>query len=269
MKTVNRSGFSLIELSIVLVILGLIVGGILAGLSLIRAAELRSVSVDFQSHKAAIQAFDNKYSALPGDMPNATRFWAAADGGDGLGADCHDVDVSASNATCNGNGNGLLNMNDGSLTPNGAEWYHAWVHLRNAGLIQGDFSGRRVSDPRGALPGVNVPKSELSDAGYVLMGHNPGSGGTFNWYPGHYRLLLMVGRGSSVGTQAPVLTSAEAWAIDTKMDDGKPGLGGVQVLHDNANCVTDTDKAAQYTAEYSLLEDIACTLLLVMDYAAE
>ena len=92
-----QRGFSLVELSIVLVILGLLTGGILAGQSLIRASELRAVSTEFQRYVAAVNTFRDKYFMLPGDMSNATAFWgedaaqcdtAAADGTPGSqGAD--------------------------------------------------------------------------------------------------------------------------------------------------------------------------------------
>lgn len=58
--------FSLVELSIVLVILGLLTGGILAGQSLIRAAELRAVSTEYSRYITATQSFRDKYFAVPG-----------------------------------------------------------------------------------------------------------------------------------------------------------------------------------------------------------
>lgn len=67
--------FSLVELSIVLVILGLLVGGVVAGQSLIRAAELRSVSTDYQRFLTATLTFRDKYFALPGDFTMASRVW--------------------------------------------------------------------------------------------------------------------------------------------------------------------------------------------------
>ena len=70
-----RAAFSLVELSIVLVILGLLTGGILTGQNLIRAAELRSVVTEFQTYQTAVMTFRDKYFALPGDMTNATDFW--------------------------------------------------------------------------------------------------------------------------------------------------------------------------------------------------
>src|ERR1700742_2576195 len=73
----SRRAFSLVELSIVLVILGLLVGGILGGKSLIRASELRSVVTQHDQILTAILGFKDKYFALPGDMNNATQFWGA------------------------------------------------------------------------------------------------------------------------------------------------------------------------------------------------
>lgn len=75
-----KNAFSLVELSIVLVILGLLTGGILAGQNLIRAAELRSVTTQLQQYQTALQTFRNKYFALPGDMTKATDFWTSAFG---------------------------------------------------------------------------------------------------------------------------------------------------------------------------------------------
>ena len=75
MKT---KGFSLMEMAMVLVVIGLIAGGIVGGKALIRASELRSVSSDKQKFQTAITAFEERYNYLPGDLPNATKIWGAA-----------------------------------------------------------------------------------------------------------------------------------------------------------------------------------------------
>lgn len=71
----RQSGFSLVEISIVIVVIGLLVGGVLAGRSVIRAAELRAVGTEMNNYVTAIYQFRDKYSGLPGDLVNATLYW--------------------------------------------------------------------------------------------------------------------------------------------------------------------------------------------------
>ena len=76
----SRAGFTLIELSIVLVIIGLVVGGIFVGKELVRASQLNSVLRDLDKYNSAVLTFKDKYGHLPGDIPNATQFWGSAGG---------------------------------------------------------------------------------------------------------------------------------------------------------------------------------------------
>src|ERR1700735_2843794 len=69
-KYAIKSGFTLIELSIVLVIIGLIVGGILTGQSLIDAAAQREQIAQIEKYNTAVRTFQGKYGYLPGDIPN-------------------------------------------------------------------------------------------------------------------------------------------------------------------------------------------------------
>lgn len=261
-KKCHKQGFSLVELSIVLVILGLLTGGILAGQSLIRAAELRSVSADINRYISATNTFRDKYMALPGDMRNAVRFWGAQAGAttDGTDTTCAALTVAAiSIATCNGDGNG--NIGNGG-TVGAHEEFRAWQHLANAGLIEGSFTGIRSTAPVYSTPGVNIPTSKISTSGFgwQYVG-SLASNGTYH-FAGSYGTTLLFGAGHPTWyNSVQVLRAEEAWNIDTKMDDGKPASGIVStfIYTSRPNC-TDSDTGA--IANYDLDNTaIGCPLL--------
>lgn len=213
--TTGKSAFSLVELSIVLVILGLLVGGVLSGQSLIRAAQIRSVSTDYQKYSAAIYSFRDKYFALPGDMPNATNFWGTAAGA-GNDSTCYNA-VENTTATCNGDADGTI----GSVTY--SEMYLIWKHLANAQLIEGRYIGTDATnsgDPSSVVPAKNMPSTKMSSSGYWQIGYVSLAGDALNF---------ALPSGSPLALYGASLTPADAWNIDTKVDDGLPGTGKIIV----------------------------------------
>jgi len=78
-------GFTLIEMSIILVIIGLVIGGVLVGRDLVAAARANKYIASIQEMKVNVNLFLDKFSYLPGDMPNATSFWSGTDDGNGDG----------------------------------------------------------------------------------------------------------------------------------------------------------------------------------------
>ena len=238
----NR-GFSLVELSIVLVILGLLTGGILAGQSLIRAAELRAVTSEYQRYMTAVQTFRDKYFALPGDMANATRFW-----GDDNAA-CADAAVpNGSPGTCNGNGSGQLSNSAGANTT--GELFQFWKQLALAGLIEGSYTGLSGSGGgQHSILGTNVPPSRLGNAGWSAY-FSANFAGNAEWFAYDYQNMLVIGSANATDIPySPVFKPEEAWNIDTKMDDGKPGQGKVMALWNNC---TDAAGFTALTANYAL-----------------
>lgn len=231
-------GFSLVELSIVLVILGLLTGGILAGQSLIRAAELRRLQNDFSRYTGAVHTFRDKYFALPGDMANASAFWGLL----ASGAACNTTPATGP-ATCNGNGNGQVGNPDG----NGNEVFRFWQHLANAGLVEGFYSGEGTFD---IIVGGTVPDARMSQAAWCARWDNDQAGAAvFSKYPAQHSFL--VGRADpSDPCQQRFLKVEEVWNIDMKMDDGNPVNGMVRA----AGISTCTDSALpDYTdATYDL-----------------
>lgn len=263
----KRQGFSLVELSIVLVILGLLTGGILSGQSLIRAAELRSVVTQASQYMAAIQTFRDRYRAIPGDMPNAVKFWGAQAGDttDGRDATCAALTTPATGiATCNGNGDGLIGIAGGGS--NTHEIFRFWQHLANAGLIEGTYSG--ITGSSGTtmhhVPGVNSPTSRIGRGGWTAVRRN--SGGDGNFFTIDYGNTLQLGMPSSGGTTyIAIMKPEEAWNMDTKLDDGKPAQGKFIGLQWDT-CTTAT-ASTQLDVEYRLDSSaIGCALVIRQIY---
>lgn len=241
MMRMTKRAFSLVELSIVLVILGLLVGGVLSGQSLIRAAELRAVSTDLSKINTAFYTFRDKYFALPGDMTNATQFWGAANA---TPATCRTTSGTTA-ATCDGNGDGLVGTADGGTTY--SEVFHAWKQLANAGLMEGNYTG--VACSPGIVcstPGTNVPRVKISNAGVSVTNISAiTSAADPNWFVSPYGNFLWYG-GVVAGAE-PGLTifkPEELWNIDTKLDDGVPSTGRILVQKIGApNCFMSSGAA--------------------------
>lgn len=258
----NRA-FSLVELSIVLVILGLLTGGILAGQSLIRAAELRSISNDTQRYITAVYAFRDKYFAIPGDMANAVKFWGAQAGGsnDGVDAACGPALTTAATgtATCNGNGNG----NVAAVNAENYESYRSWQQLANAGLIEGSYSGVTAGSANTFSPsiGVNSPRGRLSGTGFTFVYYAPTtSAADPTYFVGPNGNMFWFGGASASYTSSPVLKPEEAWNVDVKLDDGKPGFGNILSTKSATTCNTNTNPAV---SEYQLsLTGLNCQLFI-------
>jgi prepilin-type N-terminal cleavage/methylation domain-containing protein len=229
----KRTAFSLVELSIVLVILGLLVGGILAGQSLIRASELRAVTSEATRFQTAFQAFRDKYFAIPGDMTNATLIW---------GKDTAACNAAAGSAgtpgTCNGNGDGILLM--------GAEIFRFWQHLSLAGMVEGTYSGGSTT-----VIGTSVPASKLGNAGWSAVDYSSYNSGDTEKFAATYGNTLLFGTLYPGGfTDQPALSPEEMWNIDTKMDDGMPATG--RMLSGKRIPCTNSTSATDYGTTYKL-----------------
>src|SRR5688500_8122041 len=74
----RQTGFTLVEIAIVLVIIGLLLGGILKGQEMITQAKIKNVIADFSGVSAAYHGYQDRYRAIPGDDPNAATRWAVA-----------------------------------------------------------------------------------------------------------------------------------------------------------------------------------------------
>ena len=164
---VSRAGFTLVELAIVLVIIGLIVGGVLAGATLIRNAEMRAIITERDKYETAINTFRLRFKALPGDMATATTIWGAADPDP---ATCYTI-VKQTEATCNGTGNKRIwDLADNASPIEAYEMLLLWHHLGNAGLIGTNTTGAPSgSSMLGMEIGVNLPVSKIAEGSWMMM----------------------------------------------------------------------------------------------------
>lgn len=239
--SVSKRGFSLVELSIVLVILGLLTGGILAGQSLIRAAELRSVSTQYQQILSAVQSFRDKYMALPGDMRNATSFWGTA-------ANCPGTSAQGSTtpATCNGDGDGMIEP----TTTASNETFRLWQQLANAGLIEGQYSGV-TGGGANEFTGIasNALRGKINNSYWFSLNWGAPLTGDANWFSGEYGNRLSLGAlQTNAEPAAAIMRPDELWNLDVKLDDGKPGTGKLWAIWRSActNSASNVDYAADY-----------------------
>lgn len=194
-----QRGFTLIELSIVLVIIGLIIGGVLKGQEMIESARLKTTVAQVDGYRAAINTFVDRYQVLPGDMPVAVAT-AEVDAAIGTGGNGDGV-IGAAGVAWNAN------------TSGNAEANAFWSHLAAAELVSG------VQTNGAAVLGQGLPAARIAGAGFTLA--NTAQGG--NW------LRLHNGVNAAAGA-APALSGEQSLEIDRKFDDALPASGTIFTL---------------------------------------
>ena len=189
----KAAGFTLIEIAIVLVVIGLLVGAVLTGQELIGSARVRNLADSSAGIRSAYFAFVDRYRRVPGD-------WNASEAGEALGV--------ALNG--GGNDNGRIDNDSGS------EWTEPnalWEQLAKAGFLQGGFAGDGVaptpSNQRAPLNPFNRVMVLGRTDDYLHAGGTP-----------PVRLNLVLGRG------IPIDLARE---LDIKIDDGVPDSGALRL----------------------------------------
>ena len=142
-----QGGFTLVELTIVLLVIGLLLGGTLKGQSVVDNAKIKRMALDTAVFGNAIHTYRNLYHALPGDDPTASQRW---------------------NEVSDGNGNGVV---DGSWVPGSVkeETSLLWSHLRSAQLLPGSGTDAELPrHPMGGRSGIGDKALKLSGLAYCM-----------------------------------------------------------------------------------------------------
>lgn len=210
----KEEGFTLVELAVVMIIIGLLIGGILKGQELITNARVTSSASQLEAMGAAYNGFRDQFNALPGDMATATGANARLANCGGIVASC-----------ANGDGNGILGVVPGAAPVAAGAGAGEGTNLFGQ-LLAGDFitgmDGTAVLAFGNALP--TAPIGGGFTAGDTRAGAPTGFTQA-EMRPAPY--IVLTGTVAAVGANQGVLTPQQAANIDRRLDDGVPSSGTI------------------------------------------
>ena len=213
----TEGGFTLVELAIVMIIIGLLIGGILKGQELINNARVSSTVSQTKAIETGISAFRDKYAAVPGDITNPTARIPA----------CVGLCATA------GNGDGLIATDAAgtAFDPGGAvvasEGGRAFAMLAAAGMIGGVGGGASAAVATAGVSNPNLPLPGSWKIGYNDDATMTGVPAAFTVSAGTYVVSTLALGTASTSDTTYNMTPVQAAIIDRKVDDGLPGSGSV------------------------------------------
>ncbi len=238
----KHHGFTLVELSVVLVIIGLLIGGVIQAQSMIQEAQNTSTIAQVEAYNGAVAQFRSVYAGYPGDI-DGTRI-----------PHCDDTCKPEDDATINDGfvgttwGAWIWKFRTPGFNGDGNENVLFWLHLYKAGLIT-DVNDQIMSDTRMQFRfGITHPAAAVG--GGFIVKHPAGREQQID-APGNVRGIqgLVIGlakypyptTGSTGGLDQRragdnVLTPERAFLIDKKIDDGLPASGKVQGYGTQRSC---------------------------------
>ena len=205
-KSMRISGFTLVELSIVIIIIGFLIAGVAAGQSLIKEAKLGVAANELREIETALKMFKLKYGVLPGDMSNASAYFGP----------CGNVYPEI----CDGDGNGYLHIP--GVGDQSFEEKAVFLHLALAGFLPRNLSedgGNYQKMKAFAKGGYTI---RTWDAGGLMYGESKAYGDDLLIHAGRWSYGLGI---TANGLMKPI----DYLAIDIKFDDGNPITGRLLV----------------------------------------
>lgn len=209
----KNQGFTLVELAIVIVIIGLLVGGVLQGQELIKQSQLMKITKSLQEYHVAGLLFKDKYKCTPGDCKNAQVFFGTTANG---------------NPVNNGDGDQLVQAYSN-------ESPGFWQHLSLAKTIKGSFSGV-LSDINTGSGLPNAPVMSFNNAVFVPRSYNL-------WGIWNMNAIELGQTAAGIGYMAnyPFISAYDAYSLDKKLDDGKANSGVFYCVNPNSSLLCSAD----------------------------
>ena len=224
----NQSGFTLIEIAIVLVIIGLLLGGVLKGQELINSAKVKNLATDFKNVPVFIYGYQDKFKALPGDQTQAA-----------LDAQFPPANTATAATTAATLANGVIDGN-WNATTTASESFVFWQHVRLAGLAPG---------PTNTADATYLPTNAVNGTIGIQSGTTVAANAPINASAGPANPI----RGSYVVCSTSIL-GKYVKQLDTQLDDGNTAAGSMMATPTTGYAIgavatptASIDEAATYT----------------------
>lgn len=227
-----RNGFSLVELAIIMVVIGLLSVAVIGGQGLINSGKMGKLASEMQTIRQAVNGFRSVYSALPGDLKNATSYFGSSNLADG-------------------DGDGIIAQGDNDTAD---EVNNAMVHLSRSGLIEATDlanNGTKFVALK-SYPGELYLSSNKDDEGADVSG--------FSYVSGTHNFIIAAASGYGYNAVAKPLV---AYNVDKKLDDGFPRTGNVTyIVSGNVSDASCTNSTTEY---YLTSNALACNISFQID----
>lgn len=253
MSTLTKKGFSLVELSIVLIIIGLLFVGVSSGAKLIQAAKINKIMTQISTVDSGFLAFFQAYDALPGDFNDATSFWGTTEIADGDGDGSIEINPTAPVSDAKGD-----------------EVSNSLLHMQRGEFIEGNYTAQ-IDQAEYAY------KTELS-AHLIISSQKNSNDNDLTGFPSisNKNTIILAKNVSSSrsatdpGVNSAFLTPRQAYTIDKKYDDSLPKTGRITYRDESSATgnVTEsscTDGSDAYLSSGNNAEAQGCNLIYTIN----
>ncbi len=226
----SKNAFSIIQTLIAICLVSLFIFGIFFSKKMVRENNVKSLIMQIKKYDSALNAFTEKYHALPGDVQNTVTF-------------------GITDSSSDGNGDNIITDRSQKIMSANGEISNFWMHLSKSKMLDENYDGKEDSE---AKVTSTFPASKISEkTGIVAFGD---TGKTF------YQIGFDFASSDRLYTKNRCLKTDEAFLFDKKVDDGNPKKGRVIVVGGDALNLVMASECTKYDEYNQSLVSPACQL---------